>query len=405
MYPCLQGIFGAIIMIWTILYSMIITCWPQHNIILMPEYWYEPLAPFFIGYFVADAANTLVNSAIVMNSDTITSWEKYFQLLLWITLGFVVPYLGIYIIWVHILNNIYPMPFLGNVCLSISYITKIVGFWFLFPKNELLNKEYRKRLVGYMFLFPTFFVIGQVYSNLTSLFLNVPLHFQWCLGLLLPMLKKFNMWVSTKIAFRAAGGTTLSAKLAMICGVGGMHSFMIVLVLASNVKPTTAYLVMVLDSLPNLWSVVTIIRMHKKQISSTSPEDSNQISTQIQDALKCLTLKEFLELLIPMIYGVSFVIAFYGPNAEVLGNIKNDYWQFEKVASLVDKLSNVGIFFCVDLFRGVVCFSVIWYFCGLNVFKPYIYIMFHYGFLILFYISSALNLVISFRNISEVLNS
>ena len=244
-----------------------------------------------------------------------------------------------------------------------------------------------------MLLFPTFLFISLVYGQLSALFLNVPLHFQWCLGVFLPMLKKFNMWISTKIAFKASSGPTLSARLAMICGVGGMHSFMIVLLLASAVQPTTAYLVMILDSLPNLWSVIPIVRMHKKQLSSTSPEDRNQTRNQIQEALTCLTLKEFLELLIPMIYGVSFVIAFYGPNAEILGNIKNDYWQFEKVDNLVDKLSNVGIFFCVDSFRGILSAFIIWYFSGLNVYKPYCYLMLHYGFLILYYISAALNLV------------
>ena len=391
--PYLQGGFGLFIMIATIFHSMLITCWPQHNIFEYPEYWFEPLAPIFIGYFVADTANTLINSAIVMSSNTIKSWKKFFQLLILQTLGFIIPYIVIYIIWVHVLNNKNPMPFIGKVCLTISYITKIVSFWFLFPRSERSNKDYRKKLIGYMLLFPTFLFISQVYGQLSALFLNVPLHFQWCLGVFLPMLKKFNMWISTKIAFKASGGPTLSAKLAMICGVGGLHSFMIVLLLASAVQPTTAYLVMILDSLPNLWSVISIVRMHKKQLSSTLPDDRNQTRNQIQEALTCLSLKEFLELLIPMIYGVSFVIAFYGPNAEILGNIKNDYWQFEKVDSLIDKLSNVGIFFCVDSFRCILSASIIWYFSGLNVYKPYCYLMLHYGFLILYYISAALNLV------------
>ena len=391
--PYLQGCFGIFIMIGAILYSMLITCWPQQNIIKYPENWFEPLPPIIIGYHVVDAANTLFSLTTVMNSNIIRCWRKYFQLFVWIVIGFIIPYIGVYIIWVHVLSYNYPMPFIGNICLSISYITKIIAFWFLFPNSNRGNKEYRKRLIWTMFLFPTFFFIAQVYSQLSSIFLNVPLHFQWCLGFLLPMLKKFNMWFSSKIAFKAAGGATLSAKIAMICAVGGIHSFMIVLLLASKVQPTTAYLVMILDSLPNLWSVVSIVRMHKKQVISTSPGDINQIRTRIQESFTCLTLKEFLELLIPIIYGVSFVIAFYGPNADILGNVQNDYWQFEKTNSLVDKLSNVGIFFCVDSFRALISASVIWYFSGLNVYKPYCYIMLHYGFLILFYLSSALNVV------------
>ena len=101
--PYVQGSFGLFIMIASILYSMLITCWPQHNVFQHPEYWFEPLAPIFIGYLVADTANTLTNSIMVMNSNTIKSWKKFFQLLVLQTLGFVIPYAGIYIIWVQIL--------------------------------------------------------------------------------------------------------------------------------------------------------------------------------------------------------------------------------------------------------------------------------------------------------------
>ena len=42
----LQVLFCIFIPIYAILMSMILTCWPQHNVILQPEYWYEPLLPF-----------------------------------------------------------------------------------------------------------------------------------------------------------------------------------------------------------------------------------------------------------------------------------------------------------------------------------------------------------------------
>ena len=185
---------------------MLITCLPQHNVFQHPVYWFEPLAPIFIGYLVADTANTLTNSIMVMNSNTIKSWKKFFQLLVLQTLGFVIPYAGIYLIWVQILNYQHPLPFIGKVCLSTSYISKIIAFWFLFPKSERLNKDYRKRLIGYMWLFLIFFLISQAYAQLSAAFLNVPSRFQWSLGVFLPILKKFNMWISTKVAFKAAGG-------------------------------------------------------------------------------------------------------------------------------------------------------------------------------------------------------
>ena len=157
-----------------------------------------------------------------------------------------------------------------------------------------------------MYLFPLYFLISQAYTQLSSLFFSVPLNIQWCLGIFVPLLKKFNMWIATKIAFKAAGGSTVSAKLAMICGVGGMHSFMMVLLLASKVQPMTAYLVVALDCLPNVWSCVKIIKMHRRrrfQVSSTATSSSDQDATgiELKEALECLTLKESLELFIPAV--------------------------------------------------------------------------------------------------------
>ena len=44
-----------------------------------------------------------------------------------------------------------------------------------------------------------------------------------------------------------------------------------------------------------------------------------------------LVLAELCEGLTPLAYAISFSMAYYGPNAELLGNIKSDYWHYEAV--------------------------------------------------------------------------
>ena len=277
------------------------------------------------------------------------------------------------------------MPFIGHISLICSYMTKIILFWFLFPLTQRKNNEFRSKLVGYMCLFPMFLILAQVYTHMSSLFLIIPLKTQWCLGFLLPVMKKLNLWIATKIAFKAAGGSTTPAKVAMICGVGGMHSFMLTLLLASKVTQTTAYLVMILDSLPNILSCAKIVKRHYRV--------ADVINWEANEAVLCWTLKEFLELLIPCVYCASFLIAYYGPNAEILGNVKNDYWQFERVDNVFEKLKAVGIFFGFDVVRAILCGLILWFLCKINVCKTYCYIMYTYGMLILFYIMAALNVV------------
>ena len=111
------------------------------------------------------------------------------------------------------------------------------------------------------------------------------------------------------------------------------------------------------------------------------------------EELKCLALKELMEISIPVVYCISFVIAYYGPNAEILGNVKNDYWQYQKVESVFDKLTNNAIFIVVDAIRGAIIGLLLKRFCKLNFLRTYCEIISSYGILVLVYVSGALAVV------------
>ena len=70
-------------------------------------------------------------------------------------------------------------------------------------------------------------------------------------------------------------------------------------------------------------------------------------------AVATLALTEIMEVLIPLIYGINFVIAYYGPNSMILGNIGNSYWQYHAVEDITNTLSSVSLMFLVDLVIGI----------------------------------------------------
>ena len=385
----LQGICGGLILLFAVAISAIITLWPQHDIILYPECWYEPLGPIIVGYLTISTANVLVDCWTVMKVDMIWSWNSYLELFLSTLLGFVVPYVAFYIVWVYVLLKPHPMPFIGHICLGIAYLSKSLAFWFLFPPNlRVDNKVFRSRLLSYLSLFPIYFLIGIGYTQISSLFFVVPESLQWCLGIFLPIFKKFNTWVCTKIAFKAAGGKDISAKLAMICMIGSMHSFSVALLLGSKITTANAFLVMSIDCIPNIWSCVKIVKQNHvgSNMNYKSPQN---------EALKCLTLIEMLKTSIPVIYCASFLIAYYGPNAKVLGNIQNDYWQYEKVNDVFDKLGRIVIFFIFDVIRGTTLGVILWRYCRLNLYQTYCHLVRHHGILIFMYIAGCLTVVMS----------
>ena len=386
--PFLDIILGILIFLCAICISMIITLWPQHDGIMHPEYWYEPIAPIVLGYIMVVSATNIIESHLVLKEDFILRWINFFKLYFVTASSFSLPYIVIYVVWKYGLEYRHPMPFIGQLCALIQSIVRPFAFWFLFPSSlRIHNTEFRRRLIAFTMLFPLRFIMAIVYTRIASTVIILPNKFQWCMAIVLPFLKKFNFWWTTKIGYKASGCIDLSAKLSMICAVTCTHSFILTLILGSNIAPVTAHLIMVAEFICNTWDCTKIIKLHR-QNSLLSKE-------QKTEALKCLALKEYLEVLIPGIYCVAFTVAYYGPNADILGNVRNDYWQFEKVENLQEKLTNIGIFFVIDFCRWMLFGVILWHFCKLNMLMVFGQLVRRFGFLILFWSCVSLNAVIN----------
>ena len=328
---CLDIFLGILILLVSVCISMVITLWPQHDCIKYPEYWYEPVAPIIFGFIMIVSASNICECYLVMKVDLILTWKAFFKLFFVTASSFTVPYIIAYVIWTHGLELRHPMPFVGQLCALIQSIIRPIAFWFLFPASlRVDDREFRKKLIGFTTLFPLRFIMAIVYSRIASTITKLPNNIQWCMAIFLPFVKKFNIWWTTKIGYRAAGCIDQSARLSMICAVTCTHSFVLTFILGSNISSVTAYLIMVAEFITNTYECFKIIRLHR-QNSILSKE-------QKSEALNCLALREYLEVLIPVTYCSAFTIAFYGPNANILGNIRNEYWQFVKVDNLVKKL-------------------------------------------------------------------
>ena len=69
-------------------------------------------------------------------------------------------------------------------------------------------------------------------------------------------------------------------------------------------------------------------------------------------------------------YLICIVMAYYGPNAEILGNIKLSIWQFDRpIADIEAYISKVSILLAVDLLSLVVSGIILRMICGINVLK------------------------------------
>ena len=67
-------------------------------------------------------------------------------------------------------------------------------------------------------------------------------------------------------------------------------------------------------------------------------------------------------------YLLLVIMAYFGPNAEILGNIKAKIWQFERPISDIEAyITKVCILLAVDLSSLLVNGLLLWHFCKINV--------------------------------------
>lgn len=383
--PCF-GLFGVVIATFIVLMSMVLTCWPQYNVIKQPEYWYQPMLPFMMGFWVLIATKNVVEVSFLTQQSFEKLWRPYAQQIMILSVGHIIIFIIIYIAWVNLLGYHHPMPFTGHAhYISMYLIVYPISIWSLYKlsvkkENESMNKQ----ILGYLLIswFRSFLNI--LYTKIPALFLMKGTIIQWGLVIFLPILKKLSTWLHEKLSFRITEGNKILASLDAIIAVGCIHSFGMTLILGSQKMNIVAVsLLMLSDFALNTWSFVKIL---KQRVEAT-----NLSNNERYNSLKCLALKEFLKILIPTVFCLSFAAAYRGSNAELIGNVKGDFWMFKKVDNLEGKFRNIIIFLVIDFLRGLLFGIILWYFRKLSMYNAYCQLLKSCGLLIAVFGSSVIN--------------
>ena len=82
-----------------------------------------------------------------------------------------------------------------------------------------------------------------------------------------------------------------------------------------------------------------------------------------------LVLTERIETLVPLTYMICFAIAYYGPNAEILGSVKLDLWHFKPVLDIGNYMQNLFMLFSVDFMSLIMNGIILQTICNINIFN------------------------------------
>ena len=81
-------------------------------------------------------------------------------------------------------------------------------------------------------------------------------------------------------------------------------------------------------------------------------------------------MTERIEFIVPLTYMVMLLMAYYGPNADILGNVKLKMWHFQTtITDIDDFVISLGFMLAIDLFSFIINATLLWKFCKVNAFK------------------------------------
>ena len=116
------------------------------------------------------------------------------------------------------------------------------------------------------------------------------------------------------------------ANVLLMLTINFHNGFWVATTLA-GARTTTLVCTVAVEFLIKMSLSYQIIKLHKKV--TTVKNDQAKID-KLKADLKLL-LTESTEGLVPLAYAIGFSMAYYGPNGQLIGNVRNDYWGYRKV--------------------------------------------------------------------------
>ena len=344
----------------TCLYMVI----PVHNLIEHPKYWYEFPMQYTISFVPLYAAHIMYDFAFCMNIDSIKTIRTFLILAItlmivaWVSFG-----LG-YLTWTYGLGLRYPVPFIGYIIFSALLVTVLTTIWFRFPRTWRYNNNFLNRLKWCVLAIFCFNL--QPVENIiwTGILLILPDDFQWVAALFLPFIRKFNTWSIIILAKRSSDGDSTRMRIYISQCVSIMHTLFLTYTVGSISTKATSAVIIGTDFIFHIFLCIKIVYLKYKE--------EKQMNTESRiNLLQNLVLAKMIDIMVPICYLACFIISYYGPNANTIGNISNDYWHYSAVEDVSHTAKFVCVFFIVDMIGLVICAIVLWVFCKINLYKAF----------------------------------
>ena len=363
----IQGI-GAIVgcVVITSIYTLI----PVHNLFENPKYWYEFPMAIIVALYPNWALMVIFRCSNYMNITYIKNLRSF--LTMWsVGSAILLTLYGMqFLVWHKWMGFNYPVPLNGYITACAGMITFYTAICFQFPKTWRRESKFKRRLMSFVLAMGINQALVIQYAIITFILLNIDTDFQWIAALFLPFIREVNILISLHFARKASDGDLTSVEATLNHAVGTTHALFLSYTLGSVATFETGTIILAGDFITNvltcLWLVYT--RLKKPMM----------IDKQIALA-RTLVINEMVEFMVPIAYLLCFTVAFYGPNAELFGNVKSSYWHYSAVEDVTEVIEAVLTFFTIDFGSTLISFLVLWKCCKINLGQVYLAVQKDYG--------------------------
>jgi hypothetical protein len=197
----------------------------------------------------------------------------------------------------------------------------------------------------------------------------IRLDLQWIIGIGILVVKELNDRVVGKFVSKISMVDNIDAKITAKIHLSWFFTFWLAIVMATSATALTCYCILGISFGINIVLCLKIIRLHKRAAPNDSAKRNN--ITLKEESLTELILNETMEISVPVLFVSTFTVAYYGPNASVLGNVGNGYWHYQPTKDLKTLFTPVFEIFLIDSSSALINGVLLWKFCHLDVIEAY----------------------------------
>ena len=337
-----------------------LTLIPAHDLLKFPGYWYETLwhGGYIITWFWVYLCYCVSHW---MNIGFITSKRNILFMVIIVNVGHLFLLTSSYYIWTNTFSYNFPIPFLGMNLLMFANYTFYPITWFRFPKTWRKKQEFKSRMKFVILIVICLFFAMMIWS---MIILSIRKS-QWqpIIVAMMPISREAFLWIFSKLTEKTASGDIGGANIALACAFTANYLVLAFTIIGSVTTETTSWVLMGMDFSMNVGHCLRIVWMKKRQ-----PEISQNQLVLIQD----LAALELVEFYMPLSFLFVTALSYFGPNGHLIVNILSSYWTSVPIENIQLTLTNMAIFFFVDVASILITAIIFWIFCRINYFKLFL---------------------------------